>query len=557
MNEKYEYIINHSRDFITLINRAYVYEVVNQAYCKVLEKNRAEILNRSVTDVWGREKFTNTIKKHLDTCFTGREVHYIDKFKFGPFEKHMHVSYSPYYTDREITHALVFSHDITQISEIESKLTNYEYRDPITGLFNRRSLNVILEKEIEKAKRSRTESLRAVLFIHVENLNTVNRSYGHHIGDLLLENTGLQITKTVRNSDYVFRFEGNDLTVLLTNIKRNTDAAKVARNIISNVSVPYRYNDDEIFVNCHIGISVYPDDGREKSLIIRNAASALDEARKRKEGFLLYNDSLHRQAVARISMESDLHKAFDGKQFRLHYQPIVDPEGRILGAEALIRWHHPSRGLIMPMDFIPLAEESGIILSIGKWVLYTATQQLAQWASRYSVYASVNLSAAEFLSDELVEVVDTAMKNAGNLSPKHLKLELTETESMGDPEATIRKMQLLTDKGVDIFIDDFGTGHSSLMYLRRLPAKVLKIDKVFIDNVLEDPRELVFLKNILDIAKSRDRTPLVEGVSHPRQVELLREIGCAVMQGYYFSKPVPAERFTEYLRSGAPLPIQT
>ena len=557
MSDKFEYIVNHSRDFITLINLDYIYEVVNQSYCETLGKTREEIIDKSVSEIWGQEKFDGTIKKHLDKCFNGQEVHYIDKFKFGPFEKHMHVSYYPYGSENVITHALVFSHDITQISEIESKLTNYEYRDPITGLFNRRSLDIILEKEIEKAKRSIADRLRAVLFIHVENLNTVNQTYGHQIGDLLLENTGLQITRCVRSSDYVFRFVGNDLTVLLTNIKNNTDAAKVAKKIISNVSVPYRYHDAEIFVTCRIGIAVYPDDGEDKEIIIRNAASALDEAKKQKESFLLFNRALHEESVRRIGLESDLHKAFDGKQFQVFYQPVVNAEGKILGAEALIRWNHPTRGLVMPMDFIPLAEETGIILSIGKWVLYTVTHQLAEWCSHYNVYASINLSAEEFVADDFLETIYGAMKNAGNLDPRCLKLELTETESMGDPEGTIEKMKELTEKGIEIYIDDFGTGHSSLRYLQRLPAKVLKIDKVFIDDIIEKPKELEFLKNIIDIAKSRDRIPLVEGVTSKEQLEVLKTIGCEIMQGYYFSKPVPAERLKELLAAGVTLPVDS
>ncbi len=555
MNDKFEYIVNHSHDFITLINRDYIYEVVNESYCEVLERTKEEVLNKSVAEIWGTEKFESNIKKYLDSCFSGEEVHYIEKFKFGAFEKHMHVSYYPYCENEEITHALVFSHDITRISEIESKLTNYEYRDPITGLFNGRSLDIILEKEIEKAKRSKTEKLRAVLFISIENLNTVNRTYGHNIGDLLLENTGLQVTKSVRSSDFVFRFEGNDLTVLLTNISRNTDAAKVAQKIISNISIPYRYKDCEIFITCRIGISVYPDDGNEKNVLIMNAASALTEARRKKERFLLFNKSLHDRAVTRINLESDLHKAFDGEQFSLFYQPLVNAEGKILGAEALLRWHHPKRGLLPPVEFIPLAEETGLLIPIGRWILYTVCQQLMKWVSKkYDIFASVNLSAKEFNDESLLETVDAALKNAANLEPGYLKLELTETESMGDPENTIKKMFLLKERGIDIFIDDFGTGHSSLSYLQRIPAEILKIDKVFIDHMVENQKDYKFLKNIVDMVRSRGRTPLVEGVNSREQIELLREMGCDIMQGYYFSKPVPAEQFEEYLLKGSTLP---
>ena len=555
MKNKYEYIVNISRDFITLINRNYVYEIVNDAYCKVMEKKRGEILHKSVTEVWGEEKFNSSIKKYLDECFSGGEIHYIDKFKFGPFEKYMHVSYYPYFENNEITHALVFSHDITRISEIESKLTNYEYRDPVTGLFNRRSLDIILEKEIEKAKRSRTEKLRAVLFISLKNFAKVNQTYGHHVGDLLLENTGLRIKKTLRTSDFVFRFEGTDLTAILTDIDRNTDAAIVARNIYNAVSMPYRYKDKDIFISCFLGVSIYPDDGEDINTIIQNAASAMMDAKQRGEKFVLFNKALHVRALERMSLESELQRAFDNHQFELHYQPIVDRDGKICGAEALIRWHHPERGLVPPLDFIPLAEETGIINYIGKWTLYTACKQLKRWSSKYDIYISVNLCAKEFDDEHLIEVIESALQNAGGLDPKSLKLEITETTCMNDPPAAIEKMLRLEKIGIDLCIDDFGTGQSSLSNLKRLPVKTLKIDKVFVDDLVHSEEEREYLANIIRTVKSRKKVVLVEGVEDREQVELLRKMQCDMMQGFYYSKPVRAEEFEQYLQSGARLPL--
>ncbi len=349
--DAYEYIVNISKDFITLINRDYVYEIVNDSYCTEMGRSREEIINRSVAEIWGKEKFENSLKRYLNQCFEGQEVHYIDTFKFGPFEKYMHVSYYPYRENDEITHVAVFSH----VGEIESKLTNYEYRDAVTGLFNRRSLDVILDKEIEKAKRSKYEKLRAVLFVSLENLAKVNQVYGHEIGDLLLENSGLRIRRTLRSSDFVFRFAGSELAAILTNIAKNTDAGKVAQKIYNNVAVPYRFKETDINITCHIGIALYPDDGADKSTIVQKAASALAEAKKRNMDFLLFDASLHEQAVARLGLESQIAKAFEKGQFELHYQPVVDTNGKIHGAEALIRWNHPHRPLgtvySLPPDF--------------------------------------------------------------------------------------------------------------------------------------------------------------------------------------------------------------
>ncbi len=545
--DAYEYIVNISKDFITLINRDYVYEIVNDSYCTEMGRSREEIINRSVAEIWGKEKFENSLKRYLNQCFEGREVHYIDTFKFGPFEKYMHVSYYPYRENDETTHVAVFSHDITSVGEIESKLTNYEYRDAVTGLFNRRSLDVILDKEIEKAKRSKYEKLRAVLFVSLENLAKVNQVYGHEIGDLLLENSGLRIRRTLRSSDFVFRFAGSELAAILTNIAKNTDAGKVAQKIYNNVAVPYRFKETDINITCHIGIALYPDDGADKSTIVQKAASALAEAKKRNMDFLLFDASLHEQAVARLGLESQIAKAFEKGQFELHYQPVVDTNGKIHGAEALIRWNHPERGCIPPMDFIPIAEETGLIIPIGRWALFTACRQISAWMKNHKLYVSINLSAKEFSDSTLLEAIQKAIKQSQDFDPAYLKLEITETKCMDDPEKTIKQMQSLLDIGVETFIDDFGTGYSSLGYLKRLPAVTLKIDKLFIDALEESQDEQDYLTHIIRTVKSRKKKVLVEGVSSREQFELLKAMACDQMQGYLFSKPVPAEEFEKLL----------
>lgn len=545
--DAYEYIVNISKDFITLINRDNVYEIANDSYCTEMGLSREEIINRSVAEIWGKEKFENSLKRYLNQCFEGREVHYIDTFKFGPFEKYMHVSYYPYRENDEITHVAVFSHDITSVGEIESKLTNYEYRDAVTGLFNRRSLDVILDKEIEKAKRSKYEKLRAVLFVSLENLAKVNQVYGHEIGDLLLENSGLRIRRTLRSSDFVFRFAGSELAAILTNIAKNTDAGKVAQKIYNNVAVPYRFKETDINITCHIGIALYPDDGADKSTIVQKAASALAEAKKRNMDFLLFDASLHEQAVARLGLESQIAKAFEKGQFELHYQPVVDLNGKIHGAEALIRWNHPERGCILPMDFIPIAEETGLIIPIGRWALFTACRQISAWMKKHKLYVSINLSAKEFSDSTLLEAIQKAIKQSQDFDPAYLKLEITETKCMDDPEKTIKQMQSLLDIGVETFIDDFGTGYSSLGYLKRLPAVTLKIDKLFIDALVESQDEQDYLTHIIRTVKSRKKKVLVEGVSSREQFELLKAMACDQMQGYLFSKPVPAEEFEKLL----------
>jgi diguanylate cyclase (GGDEF)-like protein len=555
MLDKLKFILSSTKQFTTIINRDYEYEIANEAFCNAFHINPDAVVGKAVSDIWGIEKFNSSIKDHLDDCFTGREVKYVDKFKFGFDVRFLRVVYYPYYYNGEVTHALVISQDITKRRSLESKVKILEYRDRLTGLWNRKAFNIILSKELDKAKRSKTENLRGVLFVSLENFARINQSYGHEIGDILLENSGLKIKHTLRNSDYVFRFEGNELTVILTQFKRNTDVAKVAQKINNVISMPYRFKGTDIFINCKIGVTVYPDDGHDRDTLIKNASAAMQEAKKRNEGFILYNRELHLRALERIRMESDIYNAFGKEQFLLHYQPIVDRERKMLGAEGLIRWNHPERGRVPPADFIPVAEESGIIVSIGKWALYNVCKQLKKWLD-YSIYLSVNLSAGEFEHEKIVETIDGAIISAGRPDPRRLKLEVTETESMKNPEDAINKMDQLNSRGIEICIDDFGTGQSSLRYLKVLPAEVLKVDKVFVDDIVENEEEREYLASIVRMVHSRKKKVLVEGVETSEQFDLLLKMDCDLFQGFYFSKPVAPEVIEDYLSQGKPLPLK-
>ena len=351
LEKRFEYIVNTSSDFITLVNREYRYDVVNESYIRNIEKPREEILGHRVEEVWGEDVFYKMIKPHLDRCLAGEEVHYVDRFEFGPSWKYMHISYYPYRENGKISHALVFSHDITRLGEIEAKLINYEFRDPLTGLFNGRSLDIILEMELEKANRSREEELRSLLFISITNLQEINLSHGHSLGNMLLENTGIRIKELLRNSDYIFRYEGNELVVLLTCLNQEYGPAVVARKIHDIVTIPYRSGSLDISLTCHIGISLFPKDGDSPKSFISSAAEALRRSMSENKPYLMYDRKIHNQAVSRLRLESDMIRAFEKGEFQLNYQPIVDINGNIEGCETLIRWDHPQRGRIPPVGF--------------------------------------------------------------------------------------------------------------------------------------------------------------------------------------------------------------
>lgn len=555
MANKYEYIVNTSKDFITLINKEYIYELVNLSYEKVIGKPQDKILHHSVEEVWGSHVFNTKLKNYIDKCLKGEEIHYIDKFKFGLEIKYVHVSYYPYkQNDSEITHALVFTHDITKLGKIESKLINYEYRDPLTGLFNRKSMDIILEMELEQAKRSVTENLRAVMFIDIYNLKEINQKFGFEIGKMLLENTGLRIRETLRDSDFTFCFMGTELAVILTHLSKQTDAAKVAAKLINIIEDPYHHNEHSIQVRSRIGISIFPTDGINKSDLINKAVSASREASLNNSSYMLFDEELNKKSIRKLNMESMLRTAFQNKEFILYYQPIVNSKGEIKGAEALIRWNQPKTGMISPVDFIPLAEDTGLIEEIGKWVIFTATRQLGEWTKNYDIYISLNLCAREFANKELSSVIKHALSRANNLNPKFLKLEITESEGIKNPEEFINQITQLRSIGIEIFIDDFGTGQSSLEYLKSIPADVLKIDRSFIINIENDTEDLNFLKSIVQMIKSRNKKIVVEGINSRKQAEILNSLGCNMFQGFYFSKPIPANEFEKLLKIGNPLP---
>ncbi|HVO40695.1 MAG TPA: EAL domain-containing protein [Spirochaetia bacterium] len=545
----FEHIVNVSNDFITLIDRSYRYVIANDAYCREMQKPREVIVGHTVAEVWGQERFLSPIKGYLDRCFNGEEVNNIDKFKFGPFMKYMHITYFPYREGDEITGALVFSHDITRISEIESKLTNYEYRDPVTGLFNRRSLGVILEKEIEKARLSPHVDLRAVVILNLTGMEEISQLHGYEISDLLLENTGLRFRRTLRPSDYVFRFDGYELAAVITDIPDKTALASLASSIYNEVTTPYLHHEQNIFLSCAIGIALYPDDGDDAETVTRNALSAMGEARRRREPYMLFDAQLHAASRAQLLMQGELANAFRQDQLFLDYQPIVTPRGRIVGSEALIRWRHPTRGIVPPLDFIPLAINTGLIDKIGRWVLFNACAQARSWAAISDAFVSINLSASEFRGIHLLDNLAHALKRADDLSPDRIRLEITETESMVDPEATIRRMTDLRKMGVEVFVDDFGTGHSSLSYLKELPASGLKIDKSFLDDVgtVEDERQ--FLRCLIDIIRIRKKLVIVEGISSQAQAWVTNALPCDMLQGYLFSPPVSAPDFEKLLVS--------
>ena len=553
MAETYEYIVNRSGDFITLIGRDYRYKIVNDSYCKAMELPRDRILGKSVAEVWGEDRFQSGIRSRLDECFGGAEVHYVDQFRFGSIQKNLHVSFYPYADEAtdEITHVLVFSHDITRLAEVESRLARFEFRDHTTGLLNRRSLEEMLRTELDKLHRQPEGGPLALLFITLKSFEKIHQTHGHHIGDLLLENTANRVSECLRNTDLVFRFDGTNLAVLLTSITRPTGAGMVAQKIADSIGVPYRYKDAVITIESFIGISVCPDDGDDGDELIQHANSSSIEAEEQGFQFLFHDLKRHRQAVSRMTVRSELQHAFGAGQFDLHYQPIlkIGPgEPTTVGVEALIRWNHPQRGLVEPDDFMDIAEESRLIAAIDKWALFHLCTQLSKWDEFPDLFGTLNVSASEFSDEYLPEIVRTALAEPPGLDPSRLRLELTEQRCMENPPQAIARMQELREMGIDIWIDDFGTGQSSLAYLKQLPVAALKIDKSFLEDIENTESERVYLAGIVESVRARGKQIIAEGVTNSEQLRIVTDLGCDYAQGFYFAHPMGASAFARYLR---------
>ncbi len=353
----------------------------------------------------------------------------------------------------------------------------------------------------------------------------------------------------------MFRFDGTDLTVLLTDIKHAADAAIVAEKIHDAISMPYSYKGIDIRLSSVIGVSIYPTDGTDSQTLIRNANSAIVEATKTQAPYLLYDSEMHKKAIARLTLKSELQRAFEARQFVLHYQPFVDKDGAIVGAEALIRWNHPERGLLFPGAFIGVAEETRLISAIDRWALFEVCHELARWQDVPDFFISINISAKDLLDEYLVEATQQALAAAGDISPERLKLELTESISMDDPGKSIETMKALMALGLDVWIDDFGTGQSSLSYLKHLPAVVLKIDRVFIEQIADNADDREYLRSIVSAIRSRGKKVIIEGVSTREQAEQLAAIHFEYLQGFHFSKGVPADDLHTLVRDHGSLPV--
>lgn len=445
--------------------------------------------------------------------------------------------------------------DITERKRYEEQLEYHANHDSLTGLPNRKLLADRITKALSYADRYRCGA--AVLFIDLDEFKVVNDSLGHDAGDLLLKLVSERIQHCVRAIDTVARIGGDEFVVVLADIAEDEDSAEVAQRIQNDVCQPINIDGHKLFVSCSIGISIYPKDGEDAQTLLKNADVAIYRAKEvGRNNYQYYTAALNEKAVTRRIMEKYLRQALDRGEFLLHYQPKVDlASGRIIGMEALLRWQSPELGLVPPAGFIPIAEETGLVVPIGEWVMRTACAQSKAWqeAGIPPRLLAVNLSPRQFRQESLHETVALILHETG-LDPHYLELEIIESTVMQDVERTKLIMRKLKGIGVQLTMDDFGTGYSSLSHLKRFQFDKIKIDRSFVNDITNDHVSAALTKTIIDMARNLNLRVTAEGVETEKQLEFLYSHFCNEMQGFYFSHPLPAESFELLLWENRRLP---
>lgn len=468
--------------------------------------------------------------------------------------------------DGGCSHMLGTIQDITERTNAQKQIHNLAYFDLVTGLPNRAQLNEQLRYTLKLAKRNHGKF--ALLFLDLDHFKQVNDTLGHDAGDDLLKQVSGRLTEVVRDSDMVSsassgpdsddaesqhtvaRLGGDEFVVLLGQVNRAEDAARVAERIAQLISLPYDIGGQTVSVTTTIGISVFPADGVTTDVLMKNADIAMYHAKESgRNGYQFYSREIHEQALARFSMENELKSAIENQELTLVYQPKVNlSDGSVSGIEALVRWKHKEYGVVSPTEFIPLAEETGLILPLGRWVLCEATRQMQQWidAGLDPLVMAVNCSSVQFTRSDMIEDINGAIAYSG-LDPKLLEIELTESLLLQDIELGIRILRDMKALGIQVAIDDFGTGFSSLSYLKRLPVDKLKIDRAFVKDLAIDAGDVAIVSAIITLSHNLNLTVVAEGVETRQQYDILHGFDCNEAQGFLISHPMEAQEMFQWL----------
>lgn len=535
----YKSLFNTNSDFIYSTDLQGQFSSVNPAFEKTFGYSKAEIIGKSALK-FIMSKDVPKVRMHFLKALKGREQYYSIHIKIKSGETNLfELKNIPIIVNGECVGIYGIGRNITEQRKIEEKITELAYFDHDTGLPNRMKFTEQLETMMLRAKKKKR--MLAVLSVDIDRFKIINDSLGHFAGDMILKEIAYRIEKVLPSGAYIGRFGGDKFTVALSKDVHVDDVMKTAKLILQEIANPVFHKGQDYFVTASIGVSFYPEDGLDEQTLLKNADIAMNLSKNHGGNRVtFFSTEMNDKAMNRLELESYLRKALQKNEFYLMFQPLIDLNtGEIFGSEALIRWNHPNHGLISPGDFIPLAEETGLIEEIGSWVLRTACKQNKKWQSlgNENLSVSVNVSAYQFQQPGFLKEVKRAL-NESKLEPHSLTLELTESTMLSNVDYSIQTMQALQNLGVKVSIDDFGTGYSSLSYLKDLPINTLKIDRSFINNLRVDTSDIAIVKAIITMGHGLEVKVLAEGVETKEQIELLKELKCHYAQGYYIHRPL-------------------
>ena len=538
--------------------------VITDTYANILDVNRA------FTNIYGHER-ADVLGQNIRLLKSGRHEHGFyedmwqrlvrdgewqgeiwDRRKSGDvFPKWMSIN-AVRDEQGKATHYVAISKDITKIKQTEERLFHLAHYDPLTNLPNRNLFRDRLDQALRQARRFGRQL--ALLFLDLDRFKTINDSLGHHAGDQLLLQVGQRLSGVIRECDTVSRLGGDEFTVILADVDAATGVALVAQKIFEALAIPLTLAGQEVFVTASIGISLFPANGQEAETLVKNADIAMYHAKEAgRNTYRFYSQDIGRTTAEQLGLENDLRRALERRELRVYYQPQIElATGRVCGMEALVRWQHLTRGMVSPAEFIPLAEEAGLIEAIDLWVLRTACRQSVEWrrAGLPPLCLAVNISPRYFLHSDMVGKVSEVIRETG-IEPAELELEITEGTLIQGVEQTVETLKVLKELGIKVAVDDFGTGYSSLSYLNRLPIDKLKIDQSFLRGAELSADNRAIISAVIAMSHSLGFEVLAEGVENRAALDFLLTKGCDMFQGYFFSRPVNADDFAELVRRSA------
>lgn len=551
-------IIDDMPSGLVVMDQALNIRMINKSLLSMFDLATAEaVIGQPVSELFGiSDNLTTVLENVLKDGETRSGLPFDRQDKLG--RKYYLANISKALTEEGQTLLLFMVNDITAYKYADERAQYLANFDALTGLPNRSLLCDRIDYACTLSKRG--EGVVAIMLIDLDRFKVVNDSLGAMYGDELLKEVGVRLSSRLRETDTVGRTGGNEFVMVLLSMNAATDSTAVAKKVLDVLSDPFQIADEQLHLTASIGIAVAPSDGGNAQELLKSAAAALQQAKNDgRNQFCFFQAEMNQRAQRDLRLESGLHKAVENCQFELHYQPKIDlRSGEICGLEALLRWQHPERGMVSPASFIHLLEENGQIIPVGTWVLHTACAQAKAWQNIgvTPCIVAVNLSAVQFHRQDLCKVVQKVLSETG-LEAKYLELEITESIIMKDVDRAVKTLRELKSMGVKLAVDDFGTGHSSLSYLKHFSADVLKIDRSFIRDITSNPDDAMITRTIIDLAHNLRMRVIAEGVESEAQLNYLLSNNCDEMQGYYYSKPLPVEACTALLKEGRLLLLPT